>query len=60
MPGKTPIQLYQDNYGSHENYLTRRGAAVVHPKDAVQIVAFAGVFPGARVLEAGAGRVVRA
>jgi hypothetical protein len=21
--GKTPIQLYQNNYGSHENYLTR-------------------------------------
>jgi len=60
VPGKTPIQLYQDNCGSHENYLTRRGAAVVHPKDAAQIVAFAGVFPGARVLGAGAGRVVRA
>ncbi len=60
MPGKTPIQLYQDNCGSHENYLTRRSAAVVHPKDAAQIVAFAGVFPGARVLGAGAGRVVRA
>jgi tRNA (adenine57-N1/adenine58-N1)-methyltransferase catalytic subunit len=33
----------------------RRGAAVVYPKDAAQIVAFADVFPGARVLEAGAG-----
>jgi len=32
-----------------------RGAAVVYPKDAAQIVAFADVFPGARVLEAGAG-----
>src|SRR6266702_2443205 len=31
----------------------KRGAAVVHPKDAAQIVAFADVFPGARVLEAG-------
>ncbi len=40
--------------------LTRRSAAVVHPRDAAQIVAFAGVFPGARVLEAGAGRVFRA
>jgi tRNA (adenine57-N1/adenine58-N1)-methyltransferase len=28
---------------------------VVYPKDAAQIVAFADVFPGARVLEAGAG-----
>jgi tRNA (adenine57-N1/adenine58-N1)-methyltransferase len=32
-----------------------RGAAVVYPKDAAQIVAMADVFPGARVLEAGAG-----
>lgn len=33
----------------------RRGATVVYPKDAAQIVAYADVFPGARVLEAGAG-----
>jgi tRNA (adenine57-N1/adenine58-N1)-methyltransferase len=32
-----------------------RGAAVVYPKDAAQIVMFADIFPGARVLEAGAG-----
>jgi tRNA (adenine57-N1/adenine58-N1)-methyltransferase catalytic subunit len=32
-----------------------RGAAVIYPKDAAQIMAFADVFPGARVLEAGAG-----
>lgn len=32
-----------------------RGAAVVYPKDAAQIIAMADVFPGARVLEAGAG-----
>jgi tRNA (adenine57-N1/adenine58-N1)-methyltransferase catalytic subunit len=32
-----------------------RGATVVYPKDAAQIVGFADVFPGARVLEAGAG-----
>jgi tRNA (adenine57-N1/adenine58-N1)-methyltransferase len=32
-----------------------RGAAVVYPKDAAQIVAMGDVFPGARVLEAGAG-----
>lgn len=32
-----------------------RGAAVVYPKDAAQVVAMADVFPGARVLEAGAG-----
>jgi tRNA (adenine57-N1/adenine58-N1)-methyltransferase len=32
-----------------------RGAAVIYPKDAGQIVAFADVYPGARVLEAGAG-----
>jgi len=32
-----------------------RGAAVVYPKDAAQIVAMGDVFPGAHVLEAGAG-----
>jgi tRNA (adenine57-N1/adenine58-N1)-methyltransferase len=32
-----------------------RGATVVYPKDAVQIVGLADIFPGARVLEAGAG-----
>lgn len=32
-----------------------RGAAVVYPKDAAQIVQMADIFPGARVLEAGAG-----
>jgi tRNA (adenine57-N1/adenine58-N1)-methyltransferase catalytic subunit len=32
-----------------------RGAAVIYPKDAAQIVAMADVFPGARVLEAGVG-----
>src|ERR1700743_959105 len=33
----------------------KRGAAVVYPKDAAQIVAMAAIFPGARVIEAGAG-----
>ena len=32
-----------------------RGAAVVYPKDAAQIVAMADIFPGAHVVEAGAG-----
>lgn len=32
-----------------------RGAAVVYPKDSAAIVGFADVFPGARVVEAGAG-----
>jgi tRNA (adenine57-N1/adenine58-N1)-methyltransferase len=32
-----------------------RGAAVIYPKDAAQIVAMGDVFPGAVVLEAGAG-----
>src|SRR5260370_15848121 len=33
----------------------KRGAAVVYPKDAAHILGFADLFPGARVLEAGAG-----
>jgi tRNA (adenine57-N1/adenine58-N1)-methyltransferase catalytic subunit len=32
-----------------------RGAAVIYPKDAAQVVGFADIFPGARVVEAGAG-----
>lgn len=32
-----------------------RGAAVVYPKDSAQIVAMADIFPGAHVIEAGAG-----
>lgn len=32
-----------------------RGAAVVYPKDAAQIVSAADIFPGARVVEAGVG-----
>jgi tRNA (adenine57-N1/adenine58-N1)-methyltransferase len=32
-----------------------RGATVVYPKDAAQIVGMADIFPGARVVEAGAG-----
>ena len=33
----------------------KRGATIVYPKDAAQILAYADVFPGAKVLEAGAG-----
>ena len=33
----------------------KRGATIVYPKDAAQIVAYADIFPGARVAEAGAG-----
>ncbi|WP_166872296.1 tRNA (adenine-N1)-methyltransferase [Salinibacterium sp. ZJ450] len=32
-----------------------RGAAIIYPKDAAQIVAFADMFPGATVVEAGVG-----
>jgi tRNA (adenine57-N1/adenine58-N1)-methyltransferase catalytic subunit len=32
-----------------------RGAAVIYPKDAAQIVGLADIFPGAHVIEAGAG-----
>ncbi len=32
-----------------------RGAAVVYPKDAAQVVAMADIYPGARVVEAGVG-----
>lgn len=32
-----------------------RGAAIIYPKDAAQILVMADIFPGARVVEAGAG-----
>src|SRR5215207_5820231 len=32
-----------------------RGAAVIYPKDTAQIITMADIFPGARVVEAGAG-----
>lgn len=32
-----------------------RGATVIYPKDAAQIIAMADIFPGARVVEAGVG-----
>lgn len=32
-----------------------RGAAIIYPKDAAQILVMADIFPGARVIEAGAG-----
>jgi tRNA (adenine57-N1/adenine58-N1)-methyltransferase len=42
----------------HEFTVTMpRGAAVVYPKDAAQILMSADIFPGARVLEAGAVQV---
>jgi tRNA (adenine57-N1/adenine58-N1)-methyltransferase len=33
----------------------KRGATIVYPKDAAMILGYADIFPGARVLEAGAG-----
>ena len=32
-----------------------RGAAIIYPKDAAQIITMADIYPGARVVEAGAG-----
>ncbi|HZR50797.1 MAG TPA: tRNA (adenine-N1)-methyltransferase [Streptosporangiaceae bacterium] len=52
--GGTPYVVFRPLLADY-TLAMRRGAAVVYPKDAAQIVAMADVFPGARVLEAGAG-----
>jgi tRNA (adenine57-N1/adenine58-N1)-methyltransferase catalytic subunit len=52
--GGTPYVVFRPLLADY-TLAMRRGAAVVYPKDAAQIVAFADIFPGARVLEAGAG-----
>jgi tRNA (adenine57-N1/adenine58-N1)-methyltransferase len=52
--GGTPYVVFRPLLADY-TLTMKRGAAVVYPKDAAQIVAFADVSPGARVLEAGAG-----
>jgi tRNA (adenine57-N1/adenine58-N1)-methyltransferase len=52
--GGTPYLAFRHLLGDYALSMPR-GAAVVYPKDAAQIVAMADVFPGARVVEAGAG-----
>ncbi|MGO9780819.1 MAG: tRNA (adenine-N1)-methyltransferase [Streptosporangiaceae bacterium] len=52
--GGTPYVVFRPRLADF-TLAMKRGAAVVYPKDAAQIVSFADVFPGARVLEAGAG-----
>lgn len=52
--GGTPYVVFRPLLADY-TLAMRRGAAVVYPKDAAQIVTMADVFPGARVLEAGAG-----
>src|ERR1700744_6233695 len=52
--GGTPYVVFRPLLADY-TLAAKRGAAVGDPKDAAQIVAFADVFPGARVLEAGAG-----
>jgi tRNA (adenine57-N1/adenine58-N1)-methyltransferase catalytic subunit len=52
--GGTPYVALRPLLADYTLAMTR-GAAVVYPKDAAQIVAMADIFPGARVIEAGAG-----
>ena len=52
--GGTPYVALRPLLADYTLAMTR-GAAVIYPKDAAQIVAMADIFPGARVLEAGAG-----
>jgi tRNA (adenine57-N1/adenine58-N1)-methyltransferase catalytic subunit len=52
--GGTPYVVFRPLLADY-TLAMKRGAAVVYPKDAAQIVAQADIFPGAKVLEAGAG-----
>lgn len=52
--GGTPYLAFRPLLADYSVSMVR-GAAVVYPKDAAQIVGLADVFPGAHVVEAGAG-----
>jgi tRNA (adenine57-N1/adenine58-N1)-methyltransferase catalytic subunit len=52
--GGTPYLAFRPLLADYSVSMVR-GAAVVYPKDAAQIVGLADIFPGARVVEAGAG-----
>jgi tRNA (adenine57-N1/adenine58-N1)-methyltransferase len=52
--GGTPYLAFRPLLADYSISMVR-GAAVVYPKDAAQIVGLADIFPGARVIEAGAG-----
>ena len=52
--GGTPYVAFRPLLADYSVSMAR-GAAVVYPKDAAQIVGLADIFPGARVVEAGAG-----
>src|SRR5947209_12672533 len=52
--GGTPYVVFRPLLADY-TLAMKRGATIVYPKDAAQILAYADVFPGARVLEAGAG-----
>jgi tRNA (adenine57-N1/adenine58-N1)-methyltransferase len=52
--GGTPYLAFRPLLADYSVSMVR-GAAVVYPKDAAQIVGLADIFPGAHVVEAGAG-----
>ena len=50
----TPYQAFRPLYADYMLSMPR-GAAIVYPKDAAQILMWGDIYPGARVLEAGVG-----
>lgn len=50
----TPYQVFRPTLNDYVLSMPR-GATIIYPKDSAVIIGFADIFPGARVLEAGAG-----
>lgn len=52
--GGEAVAVFKPTYADYALKM-RRGAQIIYPKDTAQIIIYADIYPGARVLEAGTG-----
>ena len=52
--GGEAVAVFRPTYADYALKM-RRGAQIIYPKDTAQIIIYADIYPGARVLEAGVG-----